>query len=236
MSDQINPRQQLVSREQPAPSIATSGEMPMSYQINPRQPVVNQELLAAYRSIPSSTIGHFSDRGFLRGIKPLFNDIRMVGHVVTVKVFPPDGSILREALLSSEPGDVLVIECVGDEECGCWGELRTLAGLIKGLAGVVVSGAVTDVSALRRHGLPVFCRDVSAFTTRGIGARGEVNQAIQVGEVRVQPGDLAIGDDDGVFILDPRQAAELLPELLIKEEADQRRRAEFLQRLHARPA
>jgi regulator of RNase E activity RraA len=158
----------------------------------------------------------------------------MVGTVVTVKVFPPDGSILREALLLSEPGDVLVIECVGDEECGCWGELRTLAGLIKGLAGVVVSGAVTDVSALRRHGLPIFCRDVSAYTTRGIGAHGDVNQPINVGGVQVQPGDLAIGDDDGVFILDARRAIELLPELLAKEEMDQQRRAEFLQRLNQR--
>ncbi|WP_080942971.1 RraA family protein [Pseudomonas fluorescens] len=208
--------------------------MPMSYQISPRQQLVSPELIDQYRAIPSSTIGHFSDRGFLRGIKPLFNDIRIVGNVVTVKVFPPDGSILREALLLSEPGDVLVIECVGDAECGCWGELRTLAGLIKGLAGVVVSGAVTDVGALRLHGLPVFCRDVSAFTTRGIGAEGEVNQPIQVGEVRVQPGDLAIGDDDGIYILDARRAAELLPELITKEETDQRRRAEFLLRLDAR--
>jgi 4-hydroxy-4-methyl-2-oxoglutarate aldolase len=207
--------------------------MPMSYLINPRQQNLNPELIATYRTIPSSTIGHFSDRGFLRGIKPLFNDIRMVGNVVTVKVFPPDGSVLREALLLSQPGDVLVIECVGDQECGCWGELRTLAGLIKGLAGVVVSGAVTDVSALRQHGLPVFCRDVSAYTTRGIGAQGEVNQPIQIGEVTVHPGDLAIGDDDGVFILAAGRAAELLPELMAKEAADQRRRAEFLQRLDA---
>jgi regulator of RNase E activity RraA len=207
--------------------------MPMSYQINPRQQLVSAQLLDAYRSISSSTIGHFSDRGFLRGIKPLFNDIRMVGNVVTVKVFPPDGSILREALLLSEPGDVLVIECVGDDECGCWGELRTLAGLIKGLAGVVVSGAATDVSALRLHGLPVFCRDVSAFTTRGIGVEGEVNQPIQVGEVRVQPGDLAIGDDDGVYILDAGRAIEMLPQVLAKEETDQHRRKEFLLRLDA---
>lgn len=205
----------------------------MSYLINPRQQNLSPELIAEYRTIPSSTIGHFSDRGFLRGIKPLFNDIRMVGNVVTVKVFPPDGSVLREALLLSRPGDVLVIECVDDQECGCWGELRTLASLIKGLAGVVVSGAVTDVSALRQHGLPVFCRDVSAYTTRGIGAQGEVNQPIQIGEVTVHPGDLAIGDDDGVFILAAGRAAELLPELRAKEAADQRRRAEFLQRLAA---
>jgi regulator of RNase E activity RraA len=102
------------------------------------------------------------------------------------------------------------------------------------LAGVVVSGAVTDVSALRRHGLPIFCRDVSAYTTRGIGAHGEVNRSIGVGGVQVQPGDLAIGDDDGVYILDALRAAELLPELLAKEQMDQQRRAEFLQRLNQR--
>jgi len=112
--------------------------------------------------------------------------------------------------------------------------LRTLAGLIKGLAGVVVSGAVTDVSALRRHGLPVFCREVSAYTTRGVGAQGEVNQPIRIGEVQVRPGDLAVGDDDGVYILDALRAAELLPELLAKEVTDQRRRSEFLHRLEAR--
>jgi regulator of RNase E activity RraA len=65
--------------------------MPMSFQISARRQVVSPALLEALRSIPSSTVGHFSDRGFLRGIKPLFNDIRMVGNVVTVKVFPPDG-------------------------------------------------------------------------------------------------------------------------------------------------
>ncbi|MNP74019.1 4-hydroxy-4-methyl-2-oxoglutarate aldolase [compost metagenome] len=80
----------------------------------------------------------------------------------------------------------------------------------------------------------MFCRNVSAFTTRGIGAEGEVNQPIQVGEVRVQPGDLAIADDDGVYILDAGRAVEWLPQVLAKEEADQHRRKEFLLRLDAR--
>lgn len=205
----------------------------MNERIAPRRKRVSDELLGEYRQIASSTIGHLTEKGYLRGIKPLFNDIRMVGNVVTVKVFPPDGSILREALLLSEPGDVLVIECVGDAECGCWGELRALAGLIKGLAGVVVAGAVTDVSALRRHKLPVFCQGASAYTTRSIGLAGEVNQPISVAGVRVQPGDIAIGDDDGVFILDAQQANELLPELLAKEHMDRIRRDEFLQKVNA---
>ncbi len=199
--------------------------------IAPRQPPASAALLEHYRGIAPSTLGHFGDEGYLRGIRPLFDGLRMLGNVVTVKVFAPDGAILRDALLLSEPGDVLVIQCVGDQECACWGELRTLAGLIKGLAGVVVEGAVTDVAALREHRLPVFSRGVSAYTTRGIGQQGEVNLPIEVAGVRVNPGDIAIGDDDGVFILDGQRAEALLPELLAKEALDRERRAAFLQRL-----
>ncbi|PMY62496.1 4-carboxy-4-hydroxy-2-oxoadipate aldolase/oxaloacetate decarboxylase [Pseudomonas sp. FW305-25] len=201
--------------------------------IAPRQHHASAALLEHYRGIAPSTLGHFGDEGYLRGIRPLFDGLRMLGNVVTVKVFAPDGAILRDALLLSEPGDVLVVQCVGDQECACWGELRTLAGLIKGLAGVVVEGAVTDVAALREHRLPVFSRGISAYTTRGIGEQGEVNLPIEVAGVRVNPGDIAIGDDDGVFILDRQRAEALLPQLLAKEEQDRERRAAFLQRLAA---
>lgn len=199
--------------------------------IAPRQSHASAALLEHYRGVAASTLGHFGDEGYLRGIRPLFDGLRMLGNVVTARVFAPDGSILRDALLLAEPGDVLVIECLGDPDCACWGELRTLAGLIKGLAGVVVEGAVTDVAALREHRLPVFSRGVSAFTTRGIGQQGEVNRPIEVAGVRVKPGDIALGDDDGVFILDGPRAEALLPQLLAKEALDRERRASFLQRL-----
>ncbi|WP_335945480.1 RraA family protein [Pseudomonas sp. G166] len=205
----------------------------MNDSMAPPRTGLTEALLAQYQSIPASTVGHFTDSGYLRGIRPLFDNLRMVGKVVTVKLFTPDGSILREALLLSEPGDVLVVECVGDPECACWGELRTLAGLIKGLAGVVVCGAVTDVVALRAHRLPVFSRSVSAFTTRSLGLGGEVNQPIQVSGVTVRAGDIALGDDDGVFILSVQQAIDLLPNVLAKEQADQLKRTEFLQRIQA---
>lgn len=205
----------------------------MNDSMAPPRTGLTEALLAQYQRIPASTVGHFTDSGYLRGIRPLFDNLRMVGKVVTVKLFTPDGSILREALLLSEPGDVLVVECVGDPECACWGELRTLAGLIKGLAGVVVCGAVTDVVALRAHRLPVFSRSVSAFTTRSLGLGGEVNQPIQVSGVTVRAGDIALGDDDGVFILSVQQAIDLLPNVLAKEQADQLKRTEFLQRIQA---
>ncbi|NWB92597.1 RraA family protein [Pseudomonas agarici] len=210
--------------------------MSLNQRIAPRQQQVDAALLEQLRGVASSTVGHLVDCGYLHGIRPLSEGLRMVGNVLTVKVFSPDGSILRDALLCSEPSDVLVIECVGDTDCACWGELRTLAGLIKGLAGVVVSGAVTDIGALREHRLPIFSRGVSALTTRSLGQTGELNQPIRVGEVQVHPGDIAIGDDDGVFILAARQVRELLPQLLAKESADAVRRTELLARLVAKGA
>ncbi|WP_054994087.1 MULTISPECIES: RraA family protein [Pseudomonas] len=206
--------------------------MSMNKQIAHRQQQLSDAVIEQYRDIAASTIGHLTDVGYLRGIRPLFEGARLVGNVVTVKLQLPDGSILRDALLNSLPGDVLVIECVGDEHCACWGELRTLAGLIKGLAGVIISGAVTDVAALREHRLPVFSRGVSAMTTRSLGESGELNGLINISDVEVKPGDIAIADDDGVFILSPQQANELLPELLGKESADRKRRKEFLDRLN----
>ncbi|GGJ34480.1 RraA family protein [Pseudomonas avellanae] len=204
----------------------------MNKQIAHRQQQLSDAVIEQFRGIAASTLGHLTDSGYLRGIRPLFDGARLVGNVVTVKVHLPDGSILRDALLNSLPGDVLVIECVGDEHCACWGELRTLAGLIKGLAGVVVSGAVTDVAALREHRLPVFSRGISAVTTRSLGESGELNGPVNIGGVVVNTGDIAIGDDDGVFVLSPQQANELLPGLLVKEGADRARREEFLGRLN----
>lgn len=156
----------------------------------------------------------------------------MLGNVVTVKVFLPDGAIIRDALLLSQPGDVLVIECAGESKYACWGELRTLAAMVKGLAGVVVGGRVTDIAALRREALAVFSEGVSAVTTcPGRNPGGSVNLPVRVAGVDVEPGSLAIGDDDGVFILSPSRAAQLAPLVAEKERQDAVRRREMLMRL-----
>lgn len=196
----------------------------MNYHIIPRVPPLSDDLLAGYRHISTSTLGHLTEAGYLSGIRPLLPDVQMVGNVVTVKLCPPDGGVLREALLLSQPGDVLVIDASEEEERACWGELRALAARVKGLAGVVVAGAVTDSRALRQLGLPVFCKGVSAITTRTLGTAGAVNVPVTVAGVTVQPGDVAIGDDDGVFILSPSAARDWLEKAQHKELADTERR------------
>ncbi|WP_232486431.1 iron chelate uptake ABC transporter family permease subunit, partial [Dickeya dianthicola] len=106
----------------------------MSYQIIPRVPPLSDDLLAGYRHISTSTLGHLTETGYLHGIRPLLPDVQMVGNVVTVKLCPPDGGVLREALLLSQPGDVLVVDASDEEARACWGELRALAARVKGLA------------------------------------------------------------------------------------------------------
>ncbi|MGM3173584.1 RraA family protein [Dickeya lacustris] len=202
--------------------------------ILPRVPPASATLLAQYRHISTSTLGHLTDHGYLHGLQPLWQPVQMVGNVVTVKLCPPDGGILREALLLSQPGDVLVIDAMQEATRACWGELRTLAACVKGLAGVVVAGAVTDSRALRTLGLPVFCHGVSAITTRTLGLQGAVNVPLRLSGVAVNPGDIAIGDDDGVFILSPSAAHDWLDTAQRKEQADAERRDALRQRLPVR--
>ncbi|MBX9446959.1 RraA family protein [Dickeya chrysanthemi] len=203
----------------------------MSYHINPRVPPISDERLTAYRQISTSTLGHLTESGYLHGIRPLLPDVQMVGNVVTVKLCPPDGGVLREALLLSQSGDVLVVDASEEEDRACWGELRALAACVKGLAGVVIAGAVTDSRALRQLGLPVFCKGISAITTRTLGTAGAVNVPVTVAGVAVHPGDVAMGDDDGVFILSPSAARDWLAVAQHKELADAERREVLRQKL-----
>lgn len=187
--------------------------------------------LAAYRHIGSSTIGHFGREGWLPGLLPLHPGTQVAGRAFTVAVHAPDGAILRDALCACPPGAVLVVACQGEPGCACWGELRTLAALVKGLAGVVVDGPVTDLRALRELPLPIFCEGASAYTTRALGGAGAIEVPVQVRGVAIHPGDLIVGDDDGVQVLRPAQAIAGLPAFQRKEHADAQRRAELRARL-----
>ncbi|MFP1901280.1 RraA family protein [Lonsdalea quercina] len=202
----------------------------MTYDILPRQQKVSSDILDQWRQIETSTLGHLTDEGYLRGIRPLSPDVRVAGNVVTARLRMPDGGALREALWLSQPGDVLVIDAMEDAERACWGELRTLAAQVKGVAGVIVSGAVTDTRALRALGWPVFCRGISAITTRAQGTGGVVNHPIVVSGVTVRPGDMALADDDGVFILSAERAAHWLRAVSEKSRADAERRDDMMRR------
>ncbi|MGR4068801.1 RraA family protein [Halomonas sp. LR3S48] len=198
------------------------------FDIRPRVSGASSELLARYREVATSTLGHFTDLGAITDLMPLHHPTRLLGSALTVRIPHLDGSVIRQALEMAEPGDVLVIDVAGDERRACWGELRTYAALRKGLAGVVTSGRVTDTAELVRLGLPIYSRGSSPLTTRAVELEGEVNVPVAIDGVAIAPGDLIVGDDDGLFALTPARAEALLAPVLDKQAREAERRREVM--------
>ncbi len=144
--------------------------------------------------------------GALQGIRPLFPGIRMVGRALTVRTYPGDWAKPVEAIDLAQPGDVLVID-VGGLGPAIWGELATHSAIQKGLAGVVIDGALRDSGDIIKLGFPAFSRLVmpNAGEPRGFG---EIGVPIRMGNVKVETGDWLLGDDDGVTVLPQKIAVE----------------------------
>ncbi|SDT14090.1 Regulator of RNase E activity RraA [Paenibacillaceae bacterium GAS479] len=190
-------------------------------RINPRVQGVSPELLELYKDISPSTIGHLTDFGFIRGLQPMYRPIRLLGNALTVRIPHIDSAAVGHALELAEPGDVLVVDMSGDDERACWGEFRTYKAISRQAAGAVVSGCISDVAAIRDLGFPVYSKGISALTTRKLDLEGEVNTEISIGGVTIRPGDLIVGDDDGLFVVQPDLAEKLGLAALEKQRKEQ---------------
>ncbi|MDI6854984.1 MAG: DUF561 domain-containing protein [Deltaproteobacteria bacterium] len=144
--------------------------------------------------------------GVLEGLRPLFRGIKMTGRVLTVRTYPGDWAKPVEAIDLAQPGDVIVIDA-GGVGPAIWGELATHSALQKGVAGVVIDGAIRDSGDIVRLGFPAFSRLImpNAGEPKGFG---EIGVPIRLGGLRVETGDYILGDDDGVAVLPQRLAVE----------------------------
>jgi 4-hydroxy-4-methyl-2-oxoglutarate aldolase len=160
-------------------------------------------------------------------IKPIATPIKMVGPALTVRTRPADNLMAHYATHIAMPGDVLVIDAGGLETNSIWGGLMTHTAKKKGLAGVVIDGAVRDSATIRQLGYPIFARAVSPMNGHKDGP-GEVNVIIQCGGVQVKPGDIIVGDDDGVVVV-PREDAEIILEKALGFAAKTEKRTKEIQ-------
>jgi 3-hexulose-6-phosphate synthase / 6-phospho-3-hexuloisomerase len=144
--------------------------------------------------------------GVMQGIRPLFQGIRLVGRTVTVRTYPGDWAKPVEAIDVAQEGDVIVVDA-GGLGPAIWGELATHSAMQKGLAGVVIDGAIRDTHDIKQMNFPAFTRLVmpNAGEPKGFG---EIGVPVNVGNRRVETGDWILGDDDGVVILPKSMAAE----------------------------
>ncbi|MBW1897022.1 MAG: orotidine 5'-phosphate decarboxylase [Deltaproteobacteria bacterium] len=165
------------------------------------------ELRDVLKQVSAANLSDALHRGsVLHGLRPLFNGIRMVGRAVTVRTYPGDWAKPVEAIDAAEEGDVLVIDA-GGVGPAIWGELATHSALQKGLAGVVVEGAIRDTYDIARLEFPAFCRLImpNAGEPKGFG---ETGVPITIGNQKVEQGDWILGDDDGVVVLPKSMATE----------------------------
>jgi len=197
------------------------------FRIEPRVQGVTDELLELYSDISPSTIGHMTDFGFLNGLQPLFRPIRLLGNAVTVRIPHLDASAIRHAFEIAQPNDIIVVDMSGDDQRACWGEFVTYAALDKKIAGAIISGCVTDVRPITELRFPIYSKGISALTTRSLQLEGEVNTPVSVSGVSIQPGDLIVGDDDGVFVINPRYAKEIGVIAQDKQRKEEQRRQEL---------
>lgn len=155
-------------------------------------------------------------RGTLHGrVKPVAPTMKVAGPAITVEVRPGDNLAIHAALAIAQPGDVIVVDGKGDISCALIGEIMSTQAEASGIAGIIIDGAVRDADALCGNGFPVFAAGLNPCgPTKSVA--GRVNYPISVAGAAVQPGDLIIGDVDGVVVL-PRDAVPALLELAQKK-------------------
>jgi 4-hydroxy-4-methyl-2-oxoglutarate aldolase len=166
-----------------------------------------QQLISKLVKAEPATIGHFRNWGFMDpAIRAMQSDLRIAGPAVTVRAPGVDGTVVGYALGQVRRGDVLVIDRCGDHRHAAFGGLVAYACKVAGLAGVIIDGVATDIGEVRKYGVPLWCRGLSAVTTKRIGLAGEFCVPVSCGGVDVKPGDVIIADECGIVVLPPAEA------------------------------
>ncbi|MEQ8330994.1 MAG: RraA family protein [Longimicrobiales bacterium] len=191
-------------------------------------PRVAPEVVDGFRGRASSNVAdaqgrfRFMDPGMLSR-----TGLALCGPAVTVNARPGDNLMVHKALEVAEAGDVVVVCTNGNTTSAIFGELMGHTAVAAGVGGMVVDGAVRDVDGLRALGLPVFARSVTPGGCDKDGP-GEINVPIACGGVPVQPGDLVLGDGDGVVVV-PRLDAPAVLEAVARLEAREAQRIQAIE-------
>ena len=189
------------------------------YETAPMPPSLSAEVVGLLERVETATIGHWRHWGFCdRRIGTVLPGRRIAGTAVTLAIPGPDSTLLHHALGLLRPGDVLVIDRLGDDRHACWGGGVTLAAKAAGAKGGVVDGPCTDLAEIRASDFPLWCRGIAPITTRIYDLGGRLNHPVAVGGAVVMPGDAVLADDSGVLILSAVEAEAEARQALARQE------------------
>ena len=182
----------------------------LGFRILSPPPRLDGALVTAFHGLASSTIADAMGRfGFMDPAVQPRSRMPLAGLAVTVNARPGDNLMVHKALQVAEPGDVVVVATGGNVTSAVFGELMCRTATARQLGGIVVDGAIRDVDAITALGFPAYSRSVSPGGCDKDGP-GEINVPVSCGGAVVQPGDVVVGDLDGVVVVPRAHAAEVL--------------------------
>lgn len=198
--------------------------MTIGFRIYRRETKVGADLAHRFRALPVANASDSMSRMTAAGSRLLpFGPASgtMAGPALTVKTRPGDNLMVHKALDMAEEGDVIVVDAGGDLTNAIIGEIMVYIAMEKKLAGIVINGAIRDVDEIRTCGLPVFAAGV---THRGPykDGPGEVNVPIAVDGMVIRPGDLVIGDGDGLLCIPLEEVETVLAATEAKQAAERK--------------
>ena len=149
-------------------------------------------------------------------IKPIARGMKVCGPAYTVQTIACDNKIIHRAYANASSGDVLVVHCSDYYEAGYWGDLMSLGAKTKGIAGLVIDACVRDADDIEAMNFPVFSRGLCIRGTSSLEG-GTLNKSIVIGGVTINPGDIIVGDRDGVVVVPKELLAETIEKAKARE-------------------
>ncbi len=182
----------------------------------------SKEVIEEFTGLPVANIADNMNRMSCINahIRPI-NEVPLLGPAFTIKTRPGDNLLLHKALDLAEPGDILVVDAQGDISNSIMGELMVRWAKKRGIAGFVIDGAIRDVGALKNLGIAIYAAGVTPAGPYKDGP-GEINVPVSCGGVVIHPGDILVGDEDGLVVIKPQDAVELLQKTKTKNLAEQK--------------
>jgi regulator of RNase E activity RraA len=190
-------------------------------------PRPSADLVESFRGKASSNLAdamgrfHFMDPGMANR-----TGLPLIGVAVTVNARPGDNLMVHKALEVAQPGDVVVVSTNGNTTSAVFGEIMATTAVEAGLGGIIIDGAIRDVDGLEALKLPAFSRTICPGGCDKDGP-GEINVPISCGNTVVMPGDIIVGDLDGVAVVPLERAAEVLDSVAALEDREAKRIAEI---------
>lgn len=190
---------------------------------------VSPESVAKYKGIPTANISDCMSRMTAAGarIRPMHAKGGLAGPAFTVKTRPGDNLLVHKALDMAEPGDVIVVDAGGDLTNSIIGEIMSSYARMRGIAGLVINGAIRDYDSISKSDYPIFGAGVSHRGPLRNGP-GEIGRPVAIDGMVIEPGDLIVGDGDGVICVPFDQVDEVHKAVVKKIEVETKALADIL--------